>query len=134
MGVSDNIFAAFEIVHDNVPPHPTDSQTRWEAWRLTADGDHTSLGTFCSRDEATQAAAWDFARLNRDPQQMTDLVTNLKGQGTSDEMLRMFYDMPSLQSLLERCSITDCAEGIRLGFARPSAEDASTSATYIITA
>ena len=108
-------------------------QTRCETWRLAANGERTSLGTFCSRDEATQAAAWDFARLNRNPKQMTDLVTNLKGQGTSDEMLRLFYDMPPLQSLLERCSITDCAEGIRLGFERPSAEDASTSATYIIT-
>ena len=64
---------------------------------------------------------------------MTDLVTNLKGQGTSDEMLRMFYDMPSLQSLLERCSITDCSEGIRLSFESPSAGDITTSATYIIT-
>ena len=59
----------------------------------------------------TQAAAWDFACLNRNPKQLTDLVTDLKGQGTNDEMLRMFYDMPSLQSLLERCSISDCADG-----------------------
>ena len=82
---------------------------------------------------APSAAVTKPHRLQRNPQQLTDLVTNLKGQGTSDEMLRLFYDMPSLQSLLERCSITDCAEGIRLGFERPSAEDASTSATYIIT-
>lgn len=133
MEVSDNVFAAFEIVHDNFLSRPPDSQKRWEAWRLTAYGERTSLGTFCSRDEATQAAAWDFARLNRNPKQMTDLVTNLKGQGTSDEMLRLFYDMPPLQSLLERCSITDCAEGIQLCFESLSAGDVTTSVTYIIT-
>lgn len=119
-------------LHDIVPPRPTDNQTRWETWRLAADGERTSLGTFCSRDEATQAAAWDFACLNRNPKQLTDLVTDLKGQGTNDEMLRMFYDMPSLQSLLERCSISDCADSIRLTFQNPSTGDINTSATYII--
>ena len=59
-------------------------------------------------------------------------MTDLKGQGTNDEMLRMFYDMPSLQSLLERCSISDCADGIRLTFQNPSTGDINTSATYII--
>ena len=119
MEVSDSVFAAFEIVHDNFLSRPPDSQTRWEAWRLTAYGERTSLGTFCSRDEATQAAAWDFARLNRNPKQMTDLVTNLKGQGTSDEMLRLFYDMPSTQSLLEQCSMKEIDDGIWLRFNNP---------------
>lgn len=41
MGVTDNVFAAFEILHDNFPSRPTDSQTRWEAWRLSADGERT---------------------------------------------------------------------------------------------
>ena len=97
--------------HDNVPPRPADGQPRWEAWRLGGDG-RSLLGTYDSRDEATQAAAWDFARLNRNPKQLTDLVTNLKGQGTSVEMLRLFYDMPSLQAFLEQDNGRDDDGGV----------------------
>lgn len=89
---------------------------RWEVWRLTANGGRTSIGTFDGRDEAMRATAWDVARHNRRPAKLTGLVTNLNGRGTTDEMLRLFYDMPSTQSLLEQCSMKESDDGIWLTF------------------
>ena len=119
--------------NDNFPPCRAEKPTRWEVSRLTTDGECTSLGTFDSREEATRAAAWDFARHNRSDEQLTGLVTNFNGHGSIDEMLRLFYDMPPLQSLIENCSTIDCPEGIRLSFESPLAGDITTAATYIIT-
>lgn len=115
--------------NDNFPPQAT----RWEAWRLTeGDAERVSLGTFDGRDDATRAAAWDFARRNRSREKLTGLVTDFSGCGTVGDMLRLFYDMPPLQSLLEHCSSRQDADGIRLSFALPTGGDISPSTTYLI--